>query len=505
MRASGTLMPIFSLPSPYGIGTFGAEAYRFVDFLEEAGQQYWQILPLTPTHYGDSPYQSFSADAGNPYFIDLDRLAADGLLTAEDYIHEDFGSDASAVDYGKLYEHRLPVLRRAFARFTATAAFAKFCDAERDWLEDYALFMALKDAHGGDSWRRWEKPLRRREPEALAAARARYADELEFYRFLQFEFYTQWNALKEYAHAHGVRIIGDMPIYVADDSADVWAHTALFDLDEDLLPRVVAGCPPDAFSEEGQLWGMPVYNWDVLAADTPPYGWWVRRVRHALAVYDVVRIDHFRGFEAFYCIPYGSENAKHGVWRKGPGMAFFRALEQSLGAHLPIIAEDLGTLTQGVYDLLDATGFAGMNVLQFAFDPTGESLYLPHHHTQHSVVYVGTHDNDTAAGWVRSAAPEEVAYARRYLHVDDREGFPWAMIRAALASVADTAILTMQDYMGLSSEARINTPSTLGGNWQWRIDGGCINDWLAHIIRENVALYGRLPVPHDERKTNTQK
>ncbi len=493
MRACGILMPVFSLPSPYGIGTFGREAYAFVDFLKKAGQSYWQILPLNPTNYGDSPYQSFSSAAGNPYFIDLERLAEEGLLRREEYASVDFGDDPGRVDYGKLYAHRLPVLRRAFERFCPTEDYRQFCVAQADWLEEYALFMALKDAHGGVRWREWEPALRLREPEALADAQVRYAGDADFYRFLQYEFYRQWGALKRYANRSGIRIIGDMPIYVADDSADVWAHTDQFDLDEELLPRVVAGCPPDAFSEEGQLWGMPVYRFDRMEREPSPFSWWVRRVRHALAVYDVVRIDHFRGFEAFYCIPYGAVNAKRGVWRPGPGMKLFDALERELGPDLPIIAEDLGLLTPGVQKLLQDSEFPGMKVLQFAFDPKGESDYLPHRCIRHCVMYTGTHDNDTVVGWTRSADPREVEYARRYLHVDPQEGFHWAMIRAVLASVADTAICMMPDFMGLSSEARINTPSTLGDNWQWRIDGGCLNDWLAGIIRENVALYGRLP------------
>ena len=487
-------MPIFSLPSPYGIGTFGKDAYAFVDFLEQAGQSYWQILPLTPTNYGDSPYQSFSSDAGNPYFIDLDTLCAAGLLYPEEYTAVDFGDDPLKVDYGKLYERRLPLLRTAFARFDRkTEAFVAFCRKEADWLDEYALFMALKDEAGGVSWREWEVPLRTRQADALHKARTRLAEEIVFYRFVQYLFFTQWHALKAYANERGIRIIGDMPIYVADDSADVWANPRQFDLDEELLPRVVAGCPPDAFSEDGQLWGCPVYDWATMRRGRRPYAWWRDRMRRALAVYDVVRIDHFRGFESFYCIPYGATNAKTGEWRKGPGMDLFKALSKELGADLPIIAEDLGFLTPAVHRLLSDSGFPGMKVLQFAFDEREESDYLPHNYPKNCVVYTGTHDNDTVLGWTQTAAPADVAYARRYLHVDDAEGFNWAMMRAALGSVADTAILMMPDLIGLGSEGRINTPSTLGGNWQWRIDAVCLNDWLASIVRENTALYGRLP------------
>ena len=493
MRTSGILMPIFSLPSPYGIGTLGREAYDFVAFLEKAGQSYWQILPLNPTSYGDSPYQSFSSAAGNPYFIDLDRLAEEGLLSPDEYAEVDFGDDPTAVDYGKLYDNRLPVLRKAFARFDRDGAdFAAFCEQE-DWLEEYALFMALKDAHGGVSWRDWPDALRTRQPHALEQARDDLAEEMAFYRFLQFQFHRQWSRLKRFANEHGVRIIGDLPIYIADDSADVWSDADQFLLDENLTPTVVAGCPPDAFSEDGQLWGMPIYDWEAMKQDPVPYAWWRRRMKRALALYDVVRIDHFRGFESYYCIPYGETSAKNGFWAKGPGMDLFRALQEEFGESLPILAEDLGFLTEEVHELLRASGFPGMKLLQCAFDSREESDYLPHNYGRNCVVYTGTHDNDTILGWTRTAPAADVEMARRYLHVDENEGFNWAMMRAALMSVADTAILMMPDLIGLGSEGRINTPSTLGGNWQWRISPGCVNDWLAGILRENTALYGRLP------------
>lgn len=495
MRTSGILMPVFSLPGKYGIGTFGKEAYHFVDFLEKAGQHYWQLLPLNPTNYGDSPYQSFSSAAGNPYFIDLELLTEEGLLTEADYAEVDFGQDSTAIDYGKLYENRLPVLRRAYERFTGGTAYRAFCREQADWLEEYVLFMAIKDAHNGVSWREWPKELKRRQPRALAAFRQAHEKDMDFYRFIQFLFFTQWRRLKAYANEKNIEIIGDMPIYVADDSVDVWSEPEQFDLDEKLLPKVVAGCPPDAFAPEGQLWGMPVYRFEAMAKETPSFGWWRRRMRHTFAMYDVVRIDHFRGLESYYCIPYGAENAVKGTWRKGPGMALFKALKEEFGEQLPIIAEDLGFLTQDVRDLLEESGFPGMRVLQFAFDGKPENEYLPHSHCRNTVVYTGTHDNDTVMGWIATASTAEVALARRYLHVDDHEGFNWAMIRGAMMSVADTAIFTMADIMGLGSEARINRPSTLGeGNWCWRIGDGCINDWLAGIIMENTRLYGRAPV-----------
>ena len=495
MRTSGILMPIFSLPSPYGIGTLGRHAYHFVDFLEKAGQHYWQVLPLGPTTYGDSPYQSFSSYAGNPYFIDPETLIADGLLTAEEVAAYDFGCDPAAVDYGKLYENRLPMLRLAFKRFSPDTDYNRFCADNAGWLEDYALFMALKNAHNGSSWAEWDDSLRLRDPAALAAARETYADDIALYHFIQYQFTVQWTALKAYANAHGVHIIGDIPIYVAYDSADVWAEPSQFLLDKRARPELVAGVPPDAFSEDGQLWGNPLYNWPAMKKDG--YTWWKRRLQHALTLYDVVRIDHFRGFESFFAIPAEDETAKNGHWIKGPGATLFKELKRAFG-ELPIIAEDLGFLTPAVYKMLAATGFPGMKVLQFAFDSREENDYLPHNYNRNCVVYTGTHDNDTILGWTQTAAPADVEQARRYLHVDEAEGFNWAMMRAALMSVADTAILMMPDLVGLGSEARINTPSTLGGNWQWRIAENCINDWLAGIVREYTALYGRLPTNSEE-------
>ncbi len=492
MRASGVLLPIFSLPSPYGIGTLGKEAFTFVDFLKKAGQRYWQLLPLNPTNFGDSPYQSFSSAAGNPYFLDLDLLCEQGLLEPDDYVGVDFG-DGDLVNYEKLYRNRTAVLKCAYGRFDKSdKEYHQFCREEAEWLEEYALFMALKEANGGKSWREWDKALKFRHPQALAEARHQFSQTLDFYRFLQFEFYTQWYALKKYANKNGVRIIGDIPIYVADDSVDIWSNTAQFDLDDDLLPRVVAGCPPDAFCREGQLWGMPVYNWEHMQAEPEPYGWWRQRIKRVLKVYDVVRIDHFRGLESFYCIPYGAENAKTGVWRKGPGMDLIRHLKADNGGVLPIIAEDLGFLTTAVRTLLAESGFPGMKVLQFAFDTREESEYLPHNHPRNAVVYIGTHDNDTVKGWTATASAAELAYARQYLNVCDGEELHRAMIRAAMMSPADTAILTMADCLGLGSEARINTPSTLGDNWRWRLAKNSANDALAQRLRQLVALYSRL-------------
>ena len=502
MRSSGILMPIFSLSSDYGIGTLGNEAFEFVDFLKEAGQSYWQILPINPTNYGDSPYQSFSSAAGNPYFIDLDILNKKGLLQKEDYVNTDFGNEENSINYGKLYDNRLSVLKKAFKRFDSKdKKYGEFCSAQAYWLDDYALFMAIKDSKNSVSWREWEKPLMLREPQILNKAREELTEQVAFYKFLQFEFYEQWNKLKKYANDNGIKIIGDMPIYVADDSADIWSDPKQFDLDEDLLPRVVSGCPPDAFSEDGQLWGSPVYNWEYMKSEKTPFSWWKNRMRHAFEVYDVVRIDHFRGFESFYCIKYGEKNAKGGEWRKGPGMELFHALAEDFGENMPIIAEDLGFLTEQVKKLLSDSGFPGMKVMQFAFDSREDSDYLPHNYDKNCVVYTGTHDNDTIIGWEKNAAQEDVEFAKEYMHQRD-ESLNWSMIRLAMMSSADTAIFMMPDFLGLDSAARINTPSTLGNNWKWRISKGCINDWLAGIIYDFTRLYSRLPKKETNEETN---
>ena len=491
MRTCGILMPVFSLPSKGGIGTFGKEAYRFVDFLKASEQSWWQILPLNPTNYGDSPYQSFSANAGNPYFIDPELLIEDKLLTEEDFLSFDFGNDSSSIDYGKLYENRLKMLRIAFTRFTANEEYSAFCEENAFWLEEYCLFMCLKNMHEDRAWEEWENDLRFRDSEVIRNIKTEQTENLAFYRFVQYEFSKQWFSLKKYANEQGIGIIGDIPIYVAYDSADVWSEPDQFLLDKNLKPIDVAGCPPDAFSEDGQLWGNPLYNWPLMKKDG--YTWWKKRLGYALKLYDMVRIDHFRGFESFYAIPYGEKTARKGKWMKGPNMALFNEFKKEFGNDLPIIAEDLGFLTPEVHTMLKKSGYPGMKVIQFAFDESCDSGYLPHNYVKNCVVYTGTHDNDTIIGWTETASPEEVEIAEKYLHVDENEGFNWAMMRSALGSVGDMCILTMQDIIGLGSDARINIPSTVGGNWQWRIDGGCINDWLANIVAENTKLYGRAP------------
>ena len=490
MRTSGILMPVSSLPSPYGIGSLGAEAYRFVDFLAAAGQRYWQILPIGPTGYGDSPYQSFSAFAANPYFIDLDALEQRGLLTHDEIARFDFGPEApEGIDYGALFRTRFAVLELAVRRFDAGEdAFRDFCAANAFWLDDYALFMALKAENGMRAFSLWPKDVRARRPAALAAARARLAGQVRFWQVVQYLFYEQWAALKAYANAKGVEFIGDIPIYVSPDSSDLWADPSLFQVDADGALTEVAGCPPDAFAADGQLWGNPLYDW--AHHEKTGFAWWVRRIRYALNFYDILRIDHFRGFDTYYAIPYGAKTAQTGEWRSGPGMKLFRAVKQALG-DVPIVAEDLGELFPSVYELLAESGFPGMKVLQFAFGP-GDSEYLPHNHPVHCVVYTGTHDNTTAAAWYRTAAPAQRKKAAAYLGLNREEGFAAGLVRGALASPGELCIIPLADYLALGAEARINTPSTLGGaNWVWRALPAQLCAANAKKIAALAVLYGR--------------
>lgn len=489
MRSSGILMPIFSLSSKYGIGTLGEKAYEFVDFLYKGGQKYWQILPLNPTNYGDSPYQSFSAFAGNPYFIDIETLIEEGLLTKAEADSFNFGNKADEINYGLLYENRGKLLRLAFKRFKPDGEYENFCIENKEWLDDYSLFMAIKSKNGELAMTEWDLPVRLRYAEALKSAEKELEEEIDYCKFVQFKFFEQWFKLKEYANEKGIEIIGDIPIYVALDSADLWANPKEFLVDENLNPSFVAGCPPDAFSSDGQLWGNPLYNWDVMKQNG--FKWWKKRMRFALKLYDVVRIDHFRAFAGYYSIPAKDKTARNGRWVKGPGIELFKALKTLSDKPLPIIAEDLGFLTKDVLTLLKKTGFPGMKVLQFAFDTREESNYLPHNYDKNCVVYTGTHDNDTIIGWTKSAKTEDVKHAFDYLRPSSTEGFNWTMMRAALMSVADRCILMMPDLLGLDSSGRINTPSTLGDNWRWRITDGCVNDWLAGILKENTKLYGR--------------
>lgn len=490
MRRSGILMPVSSLPSEYGIGAFSKEAYEFVDFLEQAGQKLWQILPLGPTGYGDSPYQSFSTFAGNPYFIDLESLVKEGWITRSECDRMDFGEDECYIDYEKMYHSRFKLLKKAFDRsgIEENADYQAFVKENEFWLEDYALYMAIKDSLDGASFLTWDEDIKLRRKEAMEEYRGRLSEEIAFYKFQQFLFAKQWFALKDYANKKGIQIVGDIPIYVALDGADTWANPELFQLDEDCTPLAVAGCPPDAFSATGQLWGNPLYRWEYHKETG--YEWWMKRIAYCYKLYDILRIDHFRGFDTYYAIPYGAKTAQTGEWRSGPGMKLFRAVKQALG-DVPIVAEDLGELFPSVYELLAESGFPGMKVLQFAFGP-GDSEYLPHNHPVHCVVYTGTHDNTTAAAWYRTAAPAQRKKAAAYLGLNREEGFAAGLVRGALASPGELCIIPLADYLALGAEARINTPSTLGGsNWVWRALPGQLCAANAKKIAALAVLYGR--------------
>ncbi len=490
MRESGILIHISSLPGPYGIGSMGRTAYKFIDFLEKAGQKYWQILPLAPTGYGNSPYQSTSSWAGNPYLIDLDTLTVQGLLTKEEVQSFDWGSNPQRVDFGKLYNNRFACLKRAFARFVPGEDYADFLEENQDWLEDFALFMALKNRFGGKPWLDWPEALRLREESALEAARIEEKDAIDFQCFLQYLFSIQWNALHSYAAEKGVRIIGDVPIYVPLDSADVWAAPELFQLDADRKPIKVAGCPPDAFTADGQLWGNPLYNWEKMA-DTG-YAWWIHRMAGAESKYDVIRIDHFRGFESYWAVPYGDDTARNGSWVKGPGMDFMNAIREAF-PDLPCIAEDLGYMTKEVRQLQLDSGYPGMKVIEFAFDSREQGDYLPHNYPVESVCYTGTHDNVTVKQWLDEAAPEDLAWAKAYLGLNREEGDVWGMLRGGMSSVSRLFVAQMQDYLELGGEARMNAPGSLSdANWTWRAEEGFDREELAEKIRTLTKLFGRL-------------
>ncbi len=490
MRRSGILMHITSLPGNYGVGTMGKQAFGFVDFLKQSGQSYWQILPLTPTGYGDSPYQSCSTFAGNHYLIDLDKLIEEGLLVSDDLNGIDWSWCEEKVDFGRQYNNRLNVLRKAYARFNGCWEFDQFCQENGSWLADFALFMALKGKFGGAPWYQWEGSLKFRDPDAIWNARQELKDEIRFYSFVQYIFYKQWNELRAYAHNNGVKIIGDVPIYVPYDSVEVWSSPEFFQLNEDLDPTDVAGCPPDAFSADGQLWGNPLYRWDVLAQDG--YAWWLGRLGSAGKLYDVIRMDHFRGFEAYWAVPYGDTTARNGRWVKGPDMGFINAVKNGL-PHISFIAEDLGFLTQEVLDLRDSSGYPGMKILEFAFDSREPSDYLPHTYIQNTVCYTGTHDNMTMRQWFDTASPDAIAYATEYMKLSEEEGLVWGTIRTAMSSVSDLCIIQMQDYLNLGGEARMNFPGICDGtNWVWRAKNGAITNELAQKIRKLTELYGRL-------------
>lgn len=485
-RASGILFHITSLPGRFGVGTLGKAAYDFVDFLKKAGQTYWQLLPITPTSYGDSPYQSPCTFAGNPYLVDLEQLIAEGLLTEEE-CDRDWCDDPLHVHYGKLYENRYAVLRKAFSRFNREEMLP-FCEENRDWVYDYALFTSLKSHFHGKPWYEWEdKAIANRDPQAMEYYRQMLYSECAFHCFIQYEFDRQWKALRTYCKEKGILLIGDVPIYVPHDSADMWMHPDLFSLDEQRNPIEIAGVPPDAFSSTGQLWGTPVYRWDVHKQDN--YAWWVRRIGAMQERFDLIRIDHFRGLESYWSVPNGSPDASVGEWVKGPGMDLIRAIK---AAHpsIRIIAEDLGYLTPEVKRLLSDSGFPGMRVLQFGFEPYGNSRDLPHNYPIHSIAYTGTHDNSPMMGWVETAPAAEVAFAVDYLGLNEREGMAFGFIRGILNSPAELAVAQLQDYLGLGEESRMNRPGTLGW-WQYRAKAEDFGDELAARILHYTKLSGR--------------
>lgn len=492
MRKSGILLPVASLPSKYGIGSFSTSAYKFVELLKAADQSYWQILPLGPTGYGDSPYQSFSTFAGNPYFIDLEALIQEGYLTREECEAYDFGQSDRYIDYEKIYLSKFKILRVAFERsnISENKEFQQFISDNNYWLEDYALYMSVKKHFSGKSWSKWDDDIRMREQAAMERFKDRYSDEIAFYQFQQFIFIQQWSKLKDFANKNGIKIIGDIPIYVAFDSADAWANPELFQLDENMHPIAVAGCPPDAFSPTGQLWGNPLYAWEYHKKTS--YAWWIQRIAYCFKLYDVVRVDHFRGFDEYYSIPYDSTTASNGSWQKGPGYDIFQEIDKRLGK-LDIIAEDLGFLTESVLELVRKTGYRGMKVLEFAFDSREKSDYLPHNYERNCVVYTGTHDNETIAGWYKNLSAEDKQLAIDYLDIDmEKENdVHWKFIRLALASVADLVIIPIQDYLGLDNEARINKPSTVGDNWKWRLLENEVTDNLVRSIKKVTKTYDR--------------
>lgn len=485
-------MHLSSLPTPYGIGTMGQSAIEFMDFLKKAGQKYWQILPVGQTSYGDSPYQSFSSFAGNPYFIDLDLLAEQGWLERSEYENVDWGCAPDKVDYGLLYEKRYPLYRLAAKRFLDSDrnGFAQFCEEHADWLDDYALFMTIKGKNGGVSWLEWSDAERKREASLMEQIKNEQQEEILFWKVLQFFFYGQWKALRSYAEENGISIIGDLPIYVALDSADVWANPQYFQLDENLVPTKVAGCPPDGFAEGGQLWGNPLFNWNALEQDG--FSWCIKRIGHSCRTYHVLRLDHFRGFESYYAIPYGAPDAKNGQWEQGPGMKLFRALEETIGRQ-NIIAEDLGFLTESVRELLRDSGYPGMKVFELGFDSRDDngSEYLPHNLIPHCVTYTGTHDNETIQGWFATAPEEDVEYACNYFGITDRADGHWTMLKVLWSTVSDLTVVQAQDLFGLGSESRMNRPSTLGGNWCWRALPGMFTDELADKLYYYMKIYGR--------------
>lgn len=502
-RTAGILLPISSLPSKYGIGCFSKQAYDFVDWLKDAGQCYWQILPLVPTSYGDSPYQSFSTYAGNPYFIDLEKLIEEGVLTRKECNSIEFGENAQDIDYEKMYNGRYQLLRIAYERsnISENPDYNQFVNENAWWLKDYALFMAVKNYFDGKQWTQWPEDIRLRYGYAIEYYHKELYFDVEFQQYMQYQYFKQWMELKSYAMEKGVNIIGDIPIYVAMDSADVWSHPELFRLDENNIPTVVAGCPPDGFSATGQLWGNPLYRWDYHRATG--YQWWMDRLRYCFKLYDVLRIDHFRGFDEYYVIPYGEESATNGWWEKGPGIELFWKMWEVMGPQ-KVIAEDLGYVTDSVRQLVRDTGFPGMKVLEFAFDSRDSGSagdYLPHNYGENCVAYTGTHDNETLTGWFQNITKEERKMARDYIndHYTPDDELYWSFICTIMRSHAHMCIVPMQDYLGYDNSSRMNQPSTVGTNWRWRITRKELSKKLQKQVRKVTRTYGRLCWQWDEK------
>ncbi|MDO4594055.1 MAG: 4-alpha-glucanotransferase [Tissierellia bacterium] len=489
-RGNGVIMPIFSLPSNYGIGTFGKKAFDFVDFLSEAGVKYWQILPLGPTSYGDSPYQSFSSFAGNPYFVDLDMLMEDGLLEKEDLENVEFSENDDYVDYAQLYNKRFRILKKAFTNVDENLKeeIEEFRKKEKFWIDDYAFFMAIKNDNLDVSWTDFPEELKNRDTKALAEFEREHKEEIDFYIFIQYEFFKQWDKLKEYTNRHKIQIIGDIPIYVAMDSADSWANYDILKLDDNKKPKFVGGCPPDEFSDDGQLWGNPVYDWEKLKKDD--FKFWINRIKVNMRLFDIIRLDHFRGFEAYYEIPAEDDTAKYGKWVKGCAYELFDTIKEKL-PDVKFIVEDLGFITKEVEELKDYLGFPGMKVMQFAFSEDMQSEYLPYNYTKNSACYSSTHDSDTLKGWFDQIDEDELERVVKYFSLNDKEGYVWGAIRGLMASVSDLSMFEMQDLLELGNESRINRPSTLGENWKWRAKEEDFSNELSKKIKEMAKLYGR--------------
>ncbi|NLY20546.1 MAG: 4-alpha-glucanotransferase [Tissierellia bacterium] len=488
-RSSGVLLPIFSLPSEYGIGSIGMEAYGFIDFLKGAGQKFWQILPLGPTSYGDSPYQSLSSCAGNPYFIDIDRLKSEDLIT--DFEIEKFTSRTDSIDYEFLFNNRYKILKIAYSRLSDEEKYYlyEFRQREGQWLEDYALYISIKEVQKHKPWYEWKDEYKFQDSDSIENFSQKYSELIEFHIFTQYEFFKQWNDLKNYANENGIEIIGDLPIYVPYDSVDVWRNPELFNLDEELEPIRVGGVPPDYFNEEGQLWGNPTYDTNVLK--NQDYRWWVERLGASFRFVDILRLDHFRGFESFYCINNDCDNAKIGIWEKGLGVEFIDTIKAEFGKDR-FIAEDLGFLTEDVRELLILSEFPGMVVLQFGFSPNTESSYLPHNHKKNQIAYLGTHDNDTAIGYYEMIDEEEREYITNYMKLDIKESINWGMIRGLMQSIANTTIIQVQDLIGLGNEARINIPGIPEGNWVWQMKANMLNEDIRDRLYKLTKLYSRV-------------